>query len=144
VGVPAPHGDRPRAFLPLDQRQLLEALAGQAAVAIERTRIDAVLAEKAKTEAVIESIDDGRVVLDPTGGVVHMNEIACAILDLERGEAIGRPFRQLGTTHPHYLRLRAAVADFLAHPDRVPEAVAIAMFLRGRDHFFVVRPAPVS
>ena len=110
VGVLALHGDRPDAFLPLDQRQLLQALADQAAVAIERTRIDAVLAEKAKTEAVIESIDDGLVVLDPSGSVVHMNEIACAILDLERGEAIGRPFRELGTTHPHYLRLRAAVA----------------------------------
>jgi two-component system sensor histidine kinase KdpD len=143
VGVLALHGDRPDAFVPLDQRQLLEALAGQAAVAIERTRIDAVLAEKAKTEAVIESIDDGLVVLDPTGCVVHMNEIACAILDLERGTALGRPFRELGTTHPHYLRLRAAVADFLAHPDRVPEAVEIAMFLRGRDHFFVLRPTPL-
>ena len=49
----------PTAALPLDQRQLLEALAGQAAVAIERTRIDVVLEEKAKTEAVIES-DRGR------------------------------------------------------------------------------------
>jgi len=143
VGVLALDRNRPDAFLPLDQRNLLEALAGQAAVAIERTRIDAVLAEKAKTEAVIESIDDGLVVLDPSGTVVHMNEIACAILDLERGEAIGRRFRELGTTHPHYLRLRAAVADFLAHPDRVPEAVEIAMFLRGRDHFFVLRPTPL-
>jgi two-component system sensor histidine kinase KdpD len=143
VGVLALHGDRPDAFLPLDQRNLLEALAGQAAVAIERTGIDVVLAEKAKTEAVIESIDDGLVVLDPLGTVVHMNEIACAILDLERGEAIGRPFRELGTRHPHYLRLRAAVADFLAHPERVPEAVEIAMFLRGRDHFFVLRPTPL-
>jgi two-component system sensor histidine kinase KdpD len=143
VGVLALHGDRPDAFLPLDQRNLLEALAGQAAVAIERTRIDAVLAEKAKTEAVIESIDDGLVVLDPGGSVVHMNEIACAILDLDRGEAIGRAFRELGTTHPHYLRLRAAVADFLAHPDRIAEAVEIAMFLRGRDHFFVLRPTPL-
>ncbi|HKA15776.1 MAG TPA: ATP-binding protein [Myxococcota bacterium] len=143
VGVLALHRDRPDAFLPLEQRQLIQALANNAAVAIERTRIDAVLAEKAKTEAVIESIDDGLVVLDPSGGVVHMNEIACAILDLERGEAIGRPFRELGTTHPHYLRLRAAVADFLAHPDRVPEAVEIAMFLRGRDHFFVLRPTPL-
>jgi two-component system sensor histidine kinase KdpD len=140
VGVLALHGDRPDAFLPLDQRQLIGALADQAAVAIERSRIDAVLAEKAKTEAVIESIDDGLVVLDPRGVVADINEIACAILDVERDLALGRPFRQLGTTHPHYLRLRAAVAEFLAHPERVPEAVEIAMFLRGRDHFFVLRP----
>src|SRR5262245_36834605 len=143
VGVLAIRGGGPDALLPLEQRQLLEALADQAAIAIERTRIDAVLAEKAKTEAVIESIDDGLVVLDPDGVVVHMNEIACAILDLARGEALGRPFGQLGTPHPHYLRLRGAVADFLAHPNRVPEAVEIAMFLRGRDHFFVLRPTPL-
>jgi two-component system sensor histidine kinase KdpD len=140
VGVLALHSDRPEAFLPLEHRQLLAALADQAAVAIERTRIDVVLAEQAKTEAVIESIDDGLVVLDPHGVVVHVNEVACAILDVERGNAVGRPFRELGTTHPHYLRLRAAVAEFLAHPDRVPDAVEIAMFLRGRDHFFALRP----
>jgi NtrC-family two-component system sensor histidine kinase KinB len=143
VGVLALHGDRPDAFLPLDQRQLIGALADQAAVAIERTRIDAVLAEKAKTEAVIESIDDGLVVLDPNAVVADINEIACAILDVEREEALGRPFQQLGTTHPHYLRLRAAVAEFLAHPERAPEAVEIAMFLRGRDHFFLLRPTPL-
>jgi PAS domain S-box-containing protein len=143
VGVLALHGDRPDAFLPFEQRQLLEALAGQAAVAIERTRIDAVLAEKAKTEAVIESIDDGLVVLDPTGVIVDVNEIACAILDVQKQEALGRAFAHLGTTHPHYLRLRAAVAEFLAHPGRVPEALEIAMFLRGRDHFFVLRPTPL-
>jgi NtrC-family two-component system sensor histidine kinase KinB len=143
VGVLAIHGERPDAFLPLEQRQLLEALAGQAAVAIERTRIDAVLAEKAKTEAVIESIDDGLVVLDPSGLVVHANEVACAILDVERHAVLGRPFQQLGTSHPHYLRLRAAVADFLRRPERVPEPLEIAMFLRGRDHFFVLRPTPL-
>ncbi|HEX5068055.1 MAG TPA: DUF4118 domain-containing protein [Myxococcota bacterium] len=144
VGVLALHGERPDAFTPLEQRQLLEALAGQAAVAIERTHIDAVLAEKAKTEAVIESSDDGIVVLDPAGVVVDLNEIASAILDVHRREALGRPFAQLGTTHPHYLRLRAAVADFLARTGRMPEALEIAMFLRGRDHFFVLRPTPLK
>jgi PAS domain S-box-containing protein len=141
--VLALHGERADAFLPLDQRQLLEALADQAAVAIERTRIDAVLAEQAKTEAVIESIDDGLIVLDPSGVVAHVNEIACAILDVLRDEAVGRPFQLLGTTHPHYLRLRAAVGEFLEHPERMPEALEIAMFLRGRDHFFVLRPTPL-
>jgi two-component system phosphate regulon sensor histidine kinase PhoR len=38
--------------------------------------------------------------------------------------------------------LRAAVADVLAHPDREPEAVEFAMFIRGRDHFYVLRPTP--
>jgi two-component system, NtrC family, sensor histidine kinase KinB len=107
------------------------------------SRFAAVLAEKAKTEAVIESSDDGLVVLDPRGVVVHVNEVACAILELERSAAVGHRFAELGTAHPRYLRVRAAVADFLAHPDRVPDAVDITMFLRGRDHFFLLRPTPL-
>jgi two-component system sensor histidine kinase KdpD len=125
----------PGTLLPLDQRQLLSALAGQAAVAIDRTRVDLV-------EAVIESIEDGLVVLDPAGSVVHVNEVACAILGFQRDEAVGRRFEELGTTHPHYLRLRAAVRDFLAHPEREHPAVEMALFLRGRDHFYMLRPTP--
>jgi signal transduction histidine kinase len=71
-----------------------------------------------------------------------LNEVACAILEVERGAALGAAFDQLGTSHPHYLRLRAAVAEILAHPDREAEALEFAMFLRGRDHFYVLRPTP--
>jgi two-component system, OmpR family, sensor histidine kinase KdpD len=129
--------------LALDQRQLLDALAGQAAVAVERTRIDVVLEAQAKTEAIIESIEDGLVVLDPDGRVAHVNEVACAILSFERADALGRSFAQLGTSHPHYLRLRTAVAEFLAHPEREHEPVELALFLRGRDHHYVLRPTPL-
>ncbi len=122
-------------WLPLAQRQLLEALARQAAVAIERMRVDVV-------EAVIQGIEDGLVVLSPDGVVEQMNEVASAILDVERSAALGARFAALGTSHPHYLRLRAAIADLLAHPDREPEPLEIAMFLRGRDHFYVLRPSP--
>jgi signal transduction histidine kinase len=55
---------------------------------------------------------------------------------------LGKRFDDLGTDHPHYLRLRAAVREFLAHPDREGERVELAMFLRGRDHYYVLRPTP--
>jgi len=129
--------------LALGQRQLLEAMADQAAVAIERSRIDAVLEAQAKTEAIIESIEDGLVVVDGDGVVQHVNEVACAILGFERGDALGVPFAHLGTNHPHYLRLRAAVADFLAHPEREHAPVELALHLRGRDHYYVLRPTPL-
>ena len=135
VGVLSIHAGGSDDWLPLEQRQLLEALARQAAVAIERIRVDVV-------EAVIESIEDGLVVLSPEGTVEHVNEVACAILEVDRAEALGSRFDALGTSHPHYLRLRAAVADILAHPDREPEPLELAMFLRGRDHFYVLRPTP--
>src|SRR5262249_9035360 len=122
-------------WMPLEQRHLVDAIARQAAVAIERMRVDVV-------EAVIESIEDGLVVLSPDGVVEQANEVACAILDVERTTTRGGHFDQLGTNHPHSLRLRAAVADILAHPDREPEPLEFAMFVRGRDHFYVLRPTP--
>ena len=131
VGVLALQVER----LSLDQRHLLEALAGQAALAIERSRVDVI-------EAIIESIEDGLVVLNREGVVVHVNDVACAILGCERSEALGHPFEALGTNHPHYIRLRAAVREFLVHPEREGERVEVALFLRGRDHFYVLRPTP--
>ena len=142
VGVAALRLSTPGSVMPLDQRQLLEALARQAAIAIERTRVDVVLAEKAKTEAVIEAIEDGLIVLDPAGTVAHINEVACAILEVERARALGHAFEELGTNHPHYLRLRAAVREYLAHPEREGERMEVALFLRGRDHYYVLRPTP--
>jgi len=140
VGVVAVRVRGPERALALDQRQLLEALARQAAIAIERTRIDVVLAEKAKTEAVIEAIEDGLVVLDPDGAVVHVNEVACAILEVEREQVLGQRFDALASRHPHYLRVREAVRELERHPGREGERVEIALFLRGRDHHFVLRP----
>jgi two-component system, NtrC family, sensor histidine kinase KinB len=111
----------------------------QAAAARRR---DVALDEKAKTEAVIEAIEDGLIVLDPAGVVVHINDLACAILEVERTAVLGHDFEGLATRHPHYLRLRAAVREFLAHPEREEKRVEITLFLRGRDHHFVVRPTP--
>ena len=117
-------------------------MAGQAAIAIERTRVDAVLAEKAKTEAVIEAIEDGLIVLDPGGVVVHVNEVACAILEVERPRVLGQRFEDLASRHPHYLRVRAALREYLAHPEREGERVEITLFLRGREHTYILRPTP--
>src|SRR5262249_34784516 len=134
VGVLGLHADDAGDTLSLPQRQLLEAMAGQAAVAIERTRIDAVLEAQAQLEAVIGSTEDGVVVVDHDGVVQHVNEVASAVLGFEEREAVGQPFERLGTNHPHYLRLRSAVADFLAHPEREHEAVELALFFPARGH----------
>jgi PAS domain S-box-containing protein len=97
---------------------------------------------EALTEAVVEAIEDGLIVLDPAGLVVHVNDVACAILEIQRDQALGRRFEELGAQHPHYLRLRAAVQDFLAHPEREGDRIELALFLRGRDHHYVLRPTP--
>ena len=106
----------------------------------ERLNVSALLDEKAKTEAVIEAIEDGLIVLDPAGTVVHANDVACAILELARSEIVGQRFDALATQHPHYLRVRTAVREFLAPPQHERERVEITLFMRGRDHSFILRP----
>lgn len=138
VGVVGIRG--PKGLLSLDQRELLRALARQAAVAIERCRIDVVLEEKAKTEQVMEASEDGIIVLDPAGTVINANEVACAILEMERDEVAGKRFDDLAVRHTHYLRLREAVRDFLDQPKQERDRLEISLFLRGRDHHYVLRP----
>ena len=130
----------PPSGLSLDQRQLLDAFADQVAIAIERTRIDVVLEEQAKTEAILEASEDGLIVLDPSGTIEHVNGVASAILEVERTDALHARFDDLASTHPHYLRLREAVREILTHPEHERDRVEITLFLRGRDHHYVLRP----
>jgi len=142
VGVLGVRLPKTRGLLSIDQRELLQAFARQAAIAIERCRIDAVLEEKAKTEQIVEASEDGIIVLDPTGLVIHANEVACAILELDRRELVARRFESLEVRHTHYLRLREAVREHLEHPKQERERVEISLFLRGRDHSYVLRLTP--
>ena len=121
---------------------LLVAAAGWALATALARSVDARLGEEAKTHAVIESIDDGLLVLDPAGVVLHMNEVASAILGLDRGEVIGKRLDDLATRQPHFLRIREAARELLARPEREGERVELTLFLRGRDHHYVLRPTP--
>lgn len=99
-----------------------------------------ILEEKMKTQAVIEASEDGLILLDPSGLVIHANEVACAIIGIRREYMVGRRFDNLRSDQPHYLRVRSAVRDFLPRPDLETDRVELTLFLRGRDHYFVLRP----
>ena len=53
--------------------------------------------EKRKTEAIIESLEDGVVLIDSAGIVTHINEIAALIMDIEPADALGSPFDDLSS-----------------------------------------------
>jgi signal transduction histidine kinase len=74
--------------------------------------------------------------------IVHVNEVACAILEVERDAVLHRRLDDLGSRHPHYLRLRSAVREYLAHPKGQTDGMELSLFLRGREHFYVLRPTP--
>jgi len=90
--------------------------------------------ERSKIDAIIESVEDGLIVLDGAGAIVHINEVAAAILVLEAGP--GAVLDALAESNPHVARLLAA----LRNPDSSGGAPAeFKVFLRGRDHTYISR-----
>lgn len=108
----------------------------------EKLNVDRLVYEKNKTEAIIESIEDGIVLIDSEGVVTHINEVAAIILGVERGEALGSNFDDLNSTHPHYRRVRAALRA-AAHQPLDSQRVEVDLHVRGREHSYVLKPVPL-
>ncbi len=105
----------------------------------EKLNVERLLYEKRKTEAIIESLEDGVVLIDPAGIVTHINEIAALIMDFEPADALGSPFDDLSSNSPHYLRVRDALRGLRrAAPDG--RRTEVQLHVRGRDHSYVLKP----
>ncbi len=96
--------------------------------------------ERSKTGAIIESIEDGLIVLDPQRAIVHMNEVAGAILDVSHAGILGTRLQSLGERGSHAARLVAALDHRGLDANGGP--IEFKVFLRGRDHSFLVRELP--
>jgi two-component system, NtrC family, sensor histidine kinase KinB len=108
----------------------------------EKLNVDRLIYEKSKTEAIIESLEDGIVLVDPNGIVTHVNELGAIILGVDREEALGSPFDDLNTSHPHYMKIRSALANLTTQTDEIRQ-VEVELHLRGRDHTFLLKPVPL-
>ena len=108
----------------------------------EKLNVERLIYEKSKTEAIIESIEDGIVLIDPQGIVTHINETAGIIIGIEREEALGSPFDDLNSNHPHYLRVRDALRSVAATPGDSPR-IEVDLHVRGRDHTYVLKAVPL-
>ena len=108
----------------------------------EKLNVDRLIYEKSKTEAIIESIEDGIVLIDPQGIVTHINEIAGIIIGVEREEALGSSFDDLNSNHPHYLRVRDALRSVAKTP-MDSQRIEVDLHVRGRDHTYVLKPVPL-
>jgi NtrC-family two-component system sensor histidine kinase KinB len=108
----------------------------------DQLNVERLVYEKSKTEAIIESLEDGVVLIDSAGVVVHINEIASLILGVEVEQALGSPFDDLSSNHPHYLRVRDALRTVQrANPDN--NRIEIDLHVRGREHTYVLKPMPL-
>jgi NtrC-family two-component system sensor histidine kinase KinB len=96
--------------------------------------------ERSKTDAIIESVEDGLIVLDQNHAVVHINEVACAILDLDPNEVEGTRLEEVSSRNLHVAKLLAATqeGDDAAGND----STEFKLFLRGRDHSYLSRNLP--
>jgi two-component system, NtrC family, sensor histidine kinase KinB len=108
----------------------------------DKLNVERLVYEKSKTEAIIESLEDGVVLIDADGIVAHINEIASLILGVDLQDALGSPFDDLSSNHPHYLRVRDALRTLQrAGPDG--HRTEIDLHVRGRDHSYVLKPVPL-
>ena len=108
----------------------------------EKLNVDRLIYEKSKTEAIIESLEDGLVLIDPNGIVTHINEVAAIILGVDRKETLGSPFDDLDSNHPHYRRVRAALGSATGQPAE-SRRVEVDLHVRGREHTYVLKPVPL-
>jgi len=108
----------------------------------EKLNVDRLVYEKNKTEAIIESIEDGIVLIDPDGVITHINEVAAIILGVEREEALGCALDDLNSSHPHYLRVRSALQT-AAHQPLDSQRVEVDLHVRGREHNYILKPVPL-
>jgi two-component system, NtrC family, sensor histidine kinase KinB len=104
-----------------------------------RSRLGELELERSKTSAILESVDDGLIVLDQPGSIVHVNEIARAILDVGRDAIEGATLEGLAAQNRHVARLVAALEREPASDEQASE---FRVFVRGRDHSYVMRTIP--
>ncbi len=109
----------------------------------EKINVERLLYEKSKIEAIIEGLEDGIVLIDTEGSVTHINEIAAIIIGVEPADALGSPFDDLNSNHPHYLRIRDALRQLRkAGPEA--QRVEVQLHVRGRDHSYVLKPVALT
>ena len=109
----------------------------------DRLNVERLVYEKSKTEAIIESLEDGVVLIDSEGVVAHINEVAALIMGIEINDALGSSFDDLSSNHPHYLRVRNALRN-LSKAESEQQRVEVQLHIRGRDHSYVLKPVPLK
>jgi two-component system, NtrC family, sensor histidine kinase KinB len=108
----------------------------------DRMNVERIVYEKSKTEAIIESLEDGVVLIDSDGIVAHINEVAALIMGIEPEDALGSRFDDLSSNHPHYIRVRDSIRN-LSKADSEVARVEVQLHIRGRDHSYVLKPVPL-
>jgi len=109
----------------------------------DKLSVERLVYEKDKTEAIIEGLEDGIILLSPERVVSHINHTAALILGIDRGTALGSPFDDLDSNSPHYLKVRDALRTLrkvAPHQQRTE----VQLHFRGEDHTYILKRVPLS
>ena len=109
----------------------------------EKLNVARLIYEKKKTEAMIENLESGIVVIDLGGMVTYVNGMAATILGVDQNGALASPFDDLNSNHPHYLGVRKALRSIVNQPVE-EQRIEVDLHVRGRDHTYVLKPVPLK
>jgi len=80
----------------------------------EKVNVAELLTEKTKLEALLESVEDALLVLDPDGRVGHCNECMAELVGLPRNEIQGQLWLDLSSASGNYLKMRELLHNDLS------------------------------
>lgn len=108
----------------------------------ERLNVDKLVYESAKTDALINSIEDGILLLDLQGMILHVNFMAAMLLQTEPNELIGRNISDLNLASRFYFNLRQALTGLRQQEALQYGRVELSLTIRGRLHHYILRTIP--
>lgn len=110
----------------------------------ERANIEKLVFENAKVDALINSIDDGLVLLDRQGKILHVNFMAGMLLQTEPNELLGRNINDLNIATRFYLNLRNALVSLRREDQDEPRYSRneFSLTIRGRLHSYILKTVP--
>ncbi|WP_297373836.1 ATP-binding protein, partial [Acidiferrobacter sp.] len=110
----------------------------------ERGNTDRLVYENAKIDALINSIDDGLVLLDRQDKILHVNFMAGMLLQTEPGELLGRNINDLNIATRFYMNLRNALVSLRRQDQDEPQYSRneFSLTIRGRLHSYILKTVP--
>ncbi len=110
----------------------------------ERISTDKLVYENAKIDALINSIDDGLVLLDRQGKILHVNFMAGMLLQSEPSDLLGRNINDLNIATRFYMNLRNALVSLRREEQDEPQYSRneFSLTIRGRLHSYILKTVP--
>jgi len=99
----------------------------------EQMNIEQILAEKRKSEAIVESISDGLIVTDASSVILHINRVIADLFGIDERSAVGKPVNSVIRDE----RIIGLIRPSSDHTQESPDhRVNYLMFSRGEQQSF--------